>query len=118
MNNSDNLKITDSNPFSFGIVKAVFYSIIAVFTMQIIGGIIQLPAFFYPILNHVALPLGFLVGICAAIGTLLAILKTNAQPIIEEVKHKVSITEIVLSILIWIAFLPLCEYLTTFIPTD
>lgn len=118
MNNTDNLKITDSNPFSFGIVKAVFYSIIAVFTMQIIGGIIQLPAFFYPILNHVLLPLSFLVGICTAIGALLAILKTNAQPIIAEIKHKVSITEMVLAVFIWIGFLPLCEYFTTLIPTD
>lgn len=118
MNNLNNFETPDSNPFSFGIFKAIFYSIIAVFTMQIIGGIIQLPAFFYPVINHVALPLGFLVGICAAIGTLLAMLKTNAQPIIQEIKHKVSVTEVVLAILIWIAFLPLCEYLTTLIPTD
>lgn len=118
MNNLEQNIISNSNPFSFGIFKAVFYSIIAIFTMQIIGGIIQLPAFFYPIMNHVLLPLGFLVGICVAIGTLLAILKTNTLPIIAEIKQKTSISEVVLAIFIWIGFLPLCEYFTTLIPTD
>lgn len=118
MNNFEDIKVTNPLPFSFGIVKAIFYSIIAVFVMQVIGSIIQLPAFFYPILNHVLLPLGFLVGICAAIGTLLGTLKTNSKPIIAEIKHKISVTEIVLSILIWVGFLPLCEYFTTLIPTN
>jgi len=112
MNNFEEEKI------SFGIGKAIFYTILAVFAMQIVGGLIQLPAFKYPILTHVLLPLGFFIGICAAIGLILGILKTNSKSIINNLKIPLSIVEIILGILIWIGFLPLCELLTTLIPTN
>lgn len=114
MNKSDTTTISPS----FSVGKAIFYSIVAVIIMQLFGGLIQLPAFKFPILNHVLLPLGFLIGIVAAIGTLIAMVHYNPKSIIRDIKRKFSITEITLSILIWISFLPFCEYLTTLIPVE
>ena len=111
MNNLNNEKI------SFGIGRAIFLTILAVFAMQIVGGIIQFPTFYYPVLTHFLLPFGFFVGICASIGLLLGMVKTNSIPIIKDLKSPVSFIEILLAVLIWIVFLPLCEYLTTLIPT-
>ena len=105
------------NQLAFGINKAIFYSITAVFAMQIFGGIIQIPAFYYPKLNHIAIPLGFFVGIVLAIGLLLAMLKTRIKPILNDLKTKISATEFILAVFIWIGFLPLGEYLTSLIPT-
>lgn len=118
MNNTNDSKLTSNSPIAFGIGRAFFYSLIAVFTLQILGAVIQFPAFYYPILNHVLLPFGFGLGLFAAIGILLGTLRTNSQYIIQDFKTKVSITEIILSVVIWISFLPLCEFLTTLIPTD
>lgn len=109
--------MNNNKQFSFGIDKAIFYSVIAVFTMQFIGGIIQFPAFFYQPLNHILLPLGFFAGIVSAIAVLLAILKTNIKPIIKDLKTKFSFIKLLLSVLIWFCFLPVCELLTTLIPT-
>ena len=111
--NNDSAK----NTFAFGIDKAFYYGILAVFVMQMIGGIIQLPAFFYTRLNHILLPLSFFVGIVAAIAILLTILKIKISPIISDLKTKISFSELFLSVLIWIGFLPLGEYLTSLIPT-
>jgi len=109
--------LNNKNIFSFGIKKAVFYSIIAVFTMQLVGGIIQIPAFFYPSFNSLFLPLGFFLGITTAIGLLFSLLNTSTSTIIKDIKNKFSIKELILVIFIWITFLPLCEFLTTLIPT-
>lgn len=118
MNNFEDLKSPVQPAFSFGIGKAIFYSILAVFAMQIIGGIITIPGKWYPILNNLLLPLGFLIGILGAIGLLLGILKINSRPILKDIRSKFSVTELVLCLFIWIGFLPLTEYFTTLIPTD
>ncbi|MBF0596448.1 CPBP family intramembrane glutamic endopeptidase [Faecalibacter rhinopitheci] len=118
MNNFDHFEVKSNEKISFGVGRAVFYCVLAVFTMQIVGGIITIPTLAYPILTHVLLPLSFLLGICAAIGLLLGMLKTNSISIIKDFKTKISLTEIVLSFFIWLGLLPLTEYFTTLIPTD
>ena len=119
MNNMEkDLKKNNPSKISFGIGKAIFYAILAIFAMQIISGIIQLPTVFYKFLNHIFLPLGFLLGIMGGIGLLLGMLKTNSSEIIEDIKSKFSVTELVLAIFIWIGFLPYTEFFTTLIPTD
>ncbi len=111
--NNDNVK----SAFAFGIDKAFYYGILAVLVMQMISGIIQLPAFYYIRLNHVLLPLSFFTGIAVAIGLLLQILQIKINPIVNDIKAKIAIPELILAILIWIGFLPLGEYLTALIPT-
>ena len=118
MNNSEELIKNQNSDISFGIPTAIFYSIIAVFTMQIVGGIIQAPAIYYPILNHFLMPFGFLIGILSAIGIVLAMLKTNLKSTIASFKIKPNATQLILAVFIWIGFLPLCEFFTTLIPTD
>lgn len=103
---------------SFRIGKAIFYSLVAVIIMQLVNGTIQLPAFYEPWLFNIVLPLGFLVGIVAAIGNLIAMVHYNVKGIIRDIKAKISFTELLLSVFIWIGFLPLCEYLTTLIPVE
>ena len=103
---------------SFGLSKAIFYSIVAVIIMQLVGGVIQLPAIYDPWLFNIVLPLGFLIGIVAAIGTLIALVDYNTKGIIRDITQKFSISTLILSLLIWIGFLPLCEYLTNLIPVE
>ena len=108
---------TVNSTFSFGVDKAIFYSVIGVFTMQLIGAIIQFPTFFFPVLNHILLPLGFFAGIFLAIMLLLVLLKTNSKPIISDLKHRFTFVQLILVVFIWLGFLPLGEFLTTLIPT-
>jgi uncharacterized protein len=107
----------DETTLSFGIGKAILYSIIAVVVWQIIGGIVTLPAFFYKPLNHVILPLSFIVGTISAIAVLLVLTKTKFKVILEAIKHKFTIIQLVLSIACWFLFLPLAEFCTSLIPT-
>lgn len=119
MNNfENNLEASTPSKISFGIGRAIFYSILAIFAMQIISGIVQIPAAFYKVLNHVLLPLGFLLGIMGGIGLILGMLKTNSSEIIKDIKSKISVTELVLAVFIWVGFLPYTEFFTTLIPTD
>lgn len=116
MNSNKTNSLNKNKSFSFGIDKAIFYSVIAVFTMQFVGGMIQLPTFFYPVLTSFLLPISFFSGIVIAIGLLLVLVKSDFKQIIGDLKTKFSVTELVLTIFIWLGFLPLCEFLTTLVP--
>ena len=119
MNNLDNnFEASTPSKISFGVGRAIFYSILAIFAMQIISGIVQIPAAFYKVLNYVVLPLGFMLGIMGGIGLILGMLKTNSSEIVADIKTKFTATELILAIFIWIGFLPYTEFFTTLIPTD
>ena len=105
------------NKLSFGIGKAILYSLIAVIVWQIAGGIISLPGFFYKPLNHITLPLGFLGGTVAAIVVLLMLTQTKFAVIIKSIKHKFTLTQLILAICCWFLFLPMAEFFTSLIPT-
>ena len=105
------------NKLSFGIGKAILYSLIAVIVWQIAGGIISLPGFFYKPLNHITLPLGFLGGTVAAIVVLLMLTQTKFAVILKSIKHKFTLTQLILAICCWFLFLPMAEFFTSLIPT-
>ena len=105
------------NNLSFGIGKAILYSLVAVVVWQTIGGIVSLPGIFYKPLNHLTMPLGFLVGTISAIVILLMLTQTKFATIIQSIKHKFTFIQLILSICCWFLFLPLAEFLTSLIPT-
>lgn len=116
MNNLE--PINSVKNYQFGIGRAFFLTIIATTAMQVVGGIVSLPAIYYKVLNHVVMPLGFLIGIICAIATLLGLIKGNLIPVLQDIKRKITFTEIIISIFLWIGMLPLCELLTSLIPTE
>ena len=105
------------NNLSFGIGKAILYSLVAVIVWQFAGSIISLPGMFYKPLNHITLPLGFLGGTIAAIVVLLMLTKVKFAVILQSIKHKFTITQLILAICCWFLFLPLAEFFTSLIPT-
>ncbi|WP_313376771.1 type II CAAX endopeptidase family protein [Chishuiella sp.] len=115
MNNEKN-KIKVALDFSIG--KAFYYSFIAIVTWQFFGGIVAIPTLFYKQLNHVLLPLSFLIGTVSAICLLLALTKTKISIILEAIKTHFSAIQLILAVCCWFFFLPLAELCTGLIPTD
>ncbi|MEG0230088.1 MAG: type II CAAX endopeptidase family protein, partial [Oscillospiraceae bacterium] len=110
-------KSTQPNIISFGIGKAILYSLVAVIVWQFVGSIISLPGMFYKPLNHITLPLGFLSGTLAAIVVLLMLTQTKFTVILQSIKHKFTFTQLILAVCCWFLFLPLAEFFTSLIPT-
>lgn len=102
---------------AFPISKAFFYAVMAILTIQIVGGIFVLPAQFYPLLNHVMMPLGFLVSFICAIAILLTTTQASKHYLKRDILQKFSITSLALAIGIWFCLLPIAEFTTTLIPT-
>ncbi len=110
-------KSTQPNIISFGIGKAILYSLVAVIVWQFVGSIISLPGMFYKPLNHITLPLGFLSGTLATIVVLLMLTQTKFTVILQSIKHKFTFTQLILAVCCWFLFLPLAEFFTSLIPT-
>ncbi len=107
----------NTSGFQISIGKSIAVALIIIVCLQIIGSIINLPAYRWELLYHITLPLSFLFGGILSIFILIPYLKTNWKSIAEHIWKPASIGVVLLSTLFYVFMLPFAEFITSMIPT-
>jgi len=121
MNNhfSENEFLMEKNTsqFNFSIGKSLIVALIIIVCLQFIASLINLPAFFEPVLYHITLPLSYLVGGLLSVFVLIPFVKMSWKDIVAHLKMPVNLVVTGLSVLCYFLILPFAEFSASLVPT-
>ena len=104
--------------YTVSIGEAIIFFFITLIVGQLLGAVITFPMISNPALSHILLPLSFLVGFGAS-AIMIMILK---QLKLKELHHffhtKIQFTHVLFAVLLYLASLPIAEYLSMLVPTE
>lgn len=114
----NNFELSNKTSLKFSPVYAILVGFAVTITMQIVQGLVSLPAFFNVSLYQFLLPLAFLASTVACIFLLQVWFKVTLFEIKNWILHPTSIMNFVLGFGVYIFALPFAEFLTGQIPTN